>query len=216
VLFSREPWLRLLMQSMQKRDVPAAQISPAHRQRLLKHKDPQIRKLAVTLFQGGTSPDRQKVLDAYKDAPSLAGNSVKGQAVFAKACAACHRLKEVGHAVGPDLATVANRTPEFLLIALLDPNREVDPRYIEYVAVTKSGRTLTGILASETATSITLRGQEGREETLLRSELEELVSSGKSMMPEGLEKDVSRQDMANLLAFLRAALPPPRELSPGR
>jgi putative heme-binding domain-containing protein len=202
VLCSRDSWLRHLLWSIDRQQVPAAQISPAHRQRLLTHKDPAVRKQAARLFKGNANPDRQKVVDAYRDVASLAGNVSKGKAVFMKSCAACHRIHTVGHAVGPDLATVANRTTEYLLIAILDPNREVDPRYIEYVAETKSGRTLTGILAGETAGSITLRSQDGREETLLRSELEELLSSSKSMMPEGLEKDLSRQDLADLFAFI--------------
>jgi putative membrane-bound dehydrogenase-like protein len=203
VLLSRDAWLHHLLRSMEKKQVPASQITPAQRQRLLTHRDKEVRALAVKLFQGATSADRQKVLAAYRDVPSLTGSASRGKAVFLKTCAACHRLGDAGHAVGPDLATVANRTPEYLLIAILDPNREVDPRYIEYLAVTKAGRTLTGILASETATSITLRGQEGREETLLRRDVDELQTTGKSLMPEGLEKDMSRQDMADLLMFLR-------------
>jgi putative heme-binding domain-containing protein len=151
------------------------------------------------------------VLAAFRDVTSLAGDAARGKAVFTKSCAACHRLRDLGHAVGPDLAAVTNRSPEFLLIAILDPNREVDPRYVEYLAVTKAGRTLTGILASESATSITLRGQEGREEVLLRTDLEDLQSTGKSMMPDGMEKDLSRQALADLLAFLAEVKGPPKK-----
>jgi putative membrane-bound dehydrogenase-like protein len=206
VLLSRDAWLRHLLRSIEKKQVPAAQIAPAQRQRLLSHPDKEVRALAIKLFQGATSADRQKVLAAYRDVLSLPGSAARGKRVFQKTCAACHRLGDLGHAVGPDLATVANRTSEYLLIAILDPNREVDPRYVEYLAVTRAGRTLTGILAAETATSITLRNQEGREETLLRQEVEELQATGKSLMPEGLEKDLSRQDMADLLRFLRRDL----------
>ncbi len=87
---------------------------------------------------------------------------------------------------------------------ILDPNRNVDTRYLAYVAVTRSGRTFTGILANESATSITLRGQEGKEQVLLRSELDELQSVGKSLMPEGLEKELSKQDVMDLIAYLTA------------
>jgi putative heme-binding domain-containing protein len=111
-------------------------------------------------------------------------------------------LQDVGNEVGPDLTALSNKTPQYLLIEILAPNKNVDTRYIEYVALTKNGRTFTGILASESATSITLRGQEGKEQVLLRSELEELQSSGKSMMPEGLEKDLSKQDLADLIAYV--------------
>jgi putative heme-binding domain-containing protein len=132
----------------------------------------------------------------------MSGDAIRGKRLFAKTCAACHRLQDVGNEVGPDLAALSNKTPQYLLIEILAPSKNVDSRYIEYVALTKNGRTFTGILASESATSITLRGLEGKEQVLLRSELEELQSSGKSMMPEGLEKDLSKQDLADLIAYV--------------
>src|SRR5262249_17300940 len=131
-----------------------------------------------------------------------------GKAVFLKNCAACHRLHGDGHEVGPDLAALANKSAEYLLTEILDPNRNVDTRYVDYVATTHDGRTFTGILASETATGIVLRGQEGREQTLLRTELETLHSTGKSLMPEGLEKTITHQEMADVLAYRRAGEAP--------
>jgi putative heme-binding domain-containing protein len=122
-------------------------------------------------------------------------------------------LKDVGFIVGPDLAALANKSPEYLLISILDPSKEVDSRYIEYVATTKAGRTFTGILASETATSITLKGQEGKEQSLLRADLDELQSTGKSLMPEGLEKDLTKQDLADVIAYLSQAGTPPKNLA---
>jgi putative heme-binding domain-containing protein len=211
VLLSRPAWQRRLLQGIEKKHVPANQIDLARRQRLLASKDQEVRSLSAKLFQGATSRDRQKVLDAYRDVTTLVGDPGRGKAVFARTCAACHLLEAVGHAVGPDLGSVTNRSPEFLLIAILDPNREVDPRYVEYVASTKEGRSFTGILAAESAGSVTLRGQDGREEVLLRTDVEELQSTGKSLMPEGMEKDLRKQDLADLLAYLgRFAAPPKR------
>src|SRR5205807_8363008 len=92
-----------------------------------------------------------------------------------------------------------------LLTAVLDPNRSVEARYINYVAVTKNGLTLTGVLASETGNSVTLLGPDGKQQVILRTDLEELVSSNKSAMPEGLEKDLRPQDLADLIAFIRSA-----------
>ncbi|HLJ96920.1 MAG TPA: PVC-type heme-binding CxxCH protein, partial [Gemmataceae bacterium] len=204
ILLSRDTWQRSLLQSIEAGAVPAAQVDAKHRQRLLSHKENLVRSLATKLFREGSSPDREKVLDAYGDVPAMQGNPARGKAIFAKTCAACHRLENVGNAVGPDLAAVANKTPHYLLTEILAPNKNVDTRYLEYMAVTKAGRTFTGILASETATGITLRGQEGKEQVLLRSELEELQSTGKSLMPEGLEKDLSKQDLADLIAYLTA------------
>jgi putative heme-binding domain-containing protein len=135
---------------------------------------------------------------------TLKGDSSRGLQIFSKTCATCHQLGGVGHAVGPDLASVGDKSPAGLLTAVLDPNRSVEARYINYVAVTKNGLTMTGVLASETGNSITLLAAEGKQQVILRTDLEGLISSNKSAMPEGLEKDLQPQDLADLIAFIRA------------
>jgi putative heme-binding domain-containing protein len=133
--------------------------------------------------------------------------------VFRKQCAACHQLGGIGNAVGPDLASLGDKSPQALLIAILDPNRAVEARYVGYTAITKSGKTFTGVLTSETGNSITLVGPDGKSEVILRSDLEELTSSGKSAMPEGLEKEVKPEDMADLIAHVRSVGPQPKPKS---
>ena len=67
-----------------------------------------------------------------------------------------HQLGGIGQQVGPDLASVGDKSPQGLLTAILDPNKAVEARYINYVATTKSGLTLSGLLQSETSTSVSL------------------------------------------------------------
>lgn len=209
LLLSRAAWQGRLLDLIEKKSIPASQIDAARRQRLLAHRDKKIRTRAAKVFEGAISPDRRKVLGDYKEAASLAGDIRRGKAVFAKNCSVCHRLEETGHAVGPDLRALANKSPLYLLTEILDPNRNLDSRYGVYLATTSAGRTFNGILASESATSITLRAQEGKEQVLLRGDLDDLQSTGKSLMPEGLEKEMTKQDLADLLAYLAAqALPP--------
>jgi hypothetical protein len=76
----------------------------------------------------------------------------------------------------------------------------------------KDGRVVNGLLAAETATGITLRGQQAKDETILRGDIETLIGTAKSLMPEGLEKEVSKQDAANLIAYLTATDPPHKKL----
>jgi putative membrane-bound dehydrogenase-like protein len=203
VLMSRETWLRQLLEQITKDPGRASQIDARHRQLLLEHRNASIRQLAVRALAGSTNADRKRVLADHRQVLSMPGSTLRGKEVFAKRCAVCHRLEGVGHEVGPDLAGVATKSPEALLIAILDPNQAVDQRYVHYVAATKDGRVHHGILASESATSITLKDQEGKETVLLRSQLEELRSTGKSLMPEGLEKDLTRQDLADVITYLR-------------
>ncbi|MBN9122190.1 MAG: neutral/alkaline non-lysosomal ceramidase N-terminal domain-containing protein [Planctomycetes bacterium] len=212
-LLGRPAWHAELLAAVEKGRIPAGQIDAARRQRLTGSPDAAVRKHAEKLFAGSSNPDRQKVIDDYKAALALKGDKTRGKAVFAKSCSACHALEGVGAAVGPDLSALANKSPLYLLSEILDPNRNLDSRYAEYQALTKDDRTVSGILAAETATSITLRGQQAKEETILRTFIETLRGTSKSLMPEGLEKDIAKQDMADLLAYLTANEPPHKKLA---
>jgi putative heme-binding domain-containing protein len=96
------------------------------------------------------------------------------------------------------------RGPEAILLNVLDPNREVNPQFLNYAVLTADGRQLTGIIAAETATSITLKRADNATDTILRIDIDQLKSTGMSLMPEGMEKQVDPQGMADLLEYLRA------------
>ena len=95
--------------------------------------------------------------------------------------------------MGPDLATLNDKSPEALLIAILDPNRAFESRYAGFTVATDDGRILSGLISGETASAVTLRLQEGRDAVLLRSQIDEMAGSGQSLMPEGVEKDLTPQ-----------------------
>jgi putative membrane-bound dehydrogenase-like protein len=208
VLFRREEWLNTFLDALERKQMPASEIDAARRQRLLEHKSPAIHARAVKVFAGLVSPDRQKVVEAYRSALALTGGSNRGFHVFAKHCASCHRLGLIGYAVGPELGMVRDKPPEWFLPAIFDPNQAVEARYVNYLAVTKSGVMLTGVVSNESGNSITLVGPDGKQQVILRTNLEELVSTGKSLMAEGLEKDLKPQDVADVIALLRAGGPP--------
>jgi putative heme-binding domain-containing protein len=148
-------------------------------------------------------PERKKVVDEHQGVLDLQADADRGKAVFKKNCATCHRLENEGYEVGPDLlAALRNKTKEALLLDLLDPSREVDPRYLNYIVSDKDGRILTGLLASETASSLVLRRAEKAEDTLLRAEIDQIQSTAKSLMPEGLEKQMTPQEIADVIMYL--------------
>jgi putative membrane-bound dehydrogenase-like protein len=213
VLLERQEWQRALLEHVKSGAIRPAEIDLARRQRLASQQDPQLQRLAHELFQEAPSPDRAKVIEEYRKGLAQPGDAGRGQRVFAKTCAVCHRLGGVGHHVGPDLAGLANKSAEFVLQEILDPSRNLDARYVAYTALTKSGMTFAGVVTAETATSITLRGQDGQERSFLRSSLEELVGSGKSFMPEGLEKDLSPGDVADLVALIISNRGPPKQIA---
>ncbi len=209
LLLSRAPWTGELLKALEDGTIPAGQLDATARQRLLEHKDTEIRHRAEKLLGAG-SPDRQKVLKEFEAVLRQSGDIDRGRQVFRQRCATCHQLEGVGEVVGPDLTALANKSPEALLEAILDPNRAIEDRYLSYVAATTDGRIFTGLLASETSTSITLKSQDGREQVLLRSRLENFRSTSKSLMPEGFEKDMSVQDLADVIAYTQRPRPEPK------
>ncbi len=149
------------------------------------------------------SGPRAPVVEKYRAALALKGDVERGRALAKKICLQCHRSNGEGADVGPDLATVKARTPEELVTHILDPNREVNPQFASTRLRTSSGDVVDGIIAAETATSLTLKLPEGKSITLLLSRIEKRVTSPLSLMPEGLEQAVDLQGMADLVEFLR-------------
>jgi putative membrane-bound dehydrogenase-like protein len=202
-LFARPDRIKALLDAIEAKKVPAAHIEAARADILRKHSDESIRTRAVKLFAGQVAADRKKVIDEYRPALDLKADAARGREVFRKNCTACHRLENTGYEVGANLmSALRNKSKEALLIDILDPSREVDPRYVNYQATTTSGRSVSGILAVETPTSITFRRGEKAEDTILRSQIEELRATTKSLMPEEFEKQIDRQQMADLIEYL--------------
>ncbi len=168
-----------------------------------KHSDEKVRARAAALFTVQSSDARKKAVEDAKAALLLAGESTNGRVVFRNVCATCHRLEREGHAVGPDLFDIRGQTKENILFHIVEPDAEIAPVFATYIAETKDGRSVSGILASETATSITLRGPLAQETALLRSDVTKLEALPASLMPTGLEQAFSKQDLADLLAYLK-------------
>lgn len=145
---------------------------------------------------------RDELLESYKPTLSLAGDATRGAELFKKQCSSCHKLGGVGHELGPNLAAMKNRGAGAILVNVLDPNREVNPQFVTYAVVTKDGRALSGMIAAETATSITLQRADNQQDTVLRIDIEELRSTGLSLMPEGLEKQLNPQQLADVIEFI--------------
>jgi putative heme-binding domain-containing protein len=202
-LFARPDRLLALLDAIEKKAVSANQLEPARVALLKNHRDATIRRRAESLLAGAIAPQREKVIDMYRAALDLKAERTAGKAVFKKVCASCHRLENEGHQVGADLlAALKNKTRDQLVIDVLDPSREVDPRYQNYLVTTTKGQSLTGLLATETASSITLKRGEGAEDVLLRGGIEEIKATGLSLMPDNLETQLTRQELADLIEYL--------------
>ncbi|MDB5306629.1 MAG: Neutral/alkaline non-lysosomal ceramidase [Gemmataceae bacterium] len=205
-LLARPERVLALLEAIEKKRVTASELDPGRVKLLKTHPTAAIRAKAEGVLKLTVNADRAKVIAEYGAALDLKGDVGKGKTVFRNTCAACHKLDGFGHDVGPNLlAALPNKSGEDLLAAVFDPNREVDPRYMNYQAATADGRILTGVVATETPTSVTLRRADGAEDTILRGNLESLRSTNLSLMPEGMEKQLSKQDLADLFAYLKVA-----------
>jgi putative heme-binding domain-containing protein len=208
-LVKRPEWLSELFAVIEAKKLGAGEIGRDVRQLLMNHPNPTIRDRALRVFAADRSHDVSAALAAYRPALERSARADRGRGVYERRCSTCHRVGEFGHAVGPDLASVQNKSPADLLVAIIDPNREVQPNFVSYTLVTRQGTVHTGIIVAESAAGVTLRRADAKEDRVLRSEIEELASTGKSLMPQGLEKDISPPEMADLIAFIKSLQPTP-------
>lgn len=191
-----------LLKEMQAGRVSHSLLTVDQRARLLAHSSSDIRRLAKEIYPTAISANRSKIVDHYKTALHKSGDAEAGAKVFAKSCAVCHRVGQSGQLVGPDLTDVRNRSALALLHEILDPNAKVEPRFTSCTVITTDGKTITGILSAESDQAVQLRCSGGKVEEIPRAQIEDFIVSQKSLMPEGLETEITLQQMSDLLAFL--------------
>lgn len=193
----------LLLDAIEAGSVKPAELDRTQVNRLLQHPTAELKARAAKLLAAAVPEDRKKVLADYQVVLEMKADSNRGKKVFAKNCATCHKVGDVGVNVAPDISDSRTKQPTQILTDVLQPNRAIDNNYVSYSVVTNEGKQLTGIITSDTASSITLKQQEGKIATLLRTDIEELRSNGISLMPEGLEKNIPHQDMADLISYIK-------------
>jgi putative membrane-bound dehydrogenase-like protein len=202
--FAESPALRdVLFEAILRQTIGPGDLDAAARQTLARLPDTPLKARALASLARFAPPPRSQILARYQGALKLPGEAGRGASVFARECQICHQHQGQGYRVGPDLSGIAGRAPEALLDDILDPNREVAPDYATLTVATRDGRVFTGLLAEETSTTVKLRRAEGVEDLLLRTQIDALQATGKSLMPEGLEQSLGLQDVADLIAFLR-------------
>jgi putative membrane-bound dehydrogenase-like protein len=204
-LLGRADWTTALLDGAAQGKVQLTELSLDQRQNLMAHPRRAIASKARRLLASGgglPSPDRQKVVDQLMPLTQRVGDVAAGKLVFKNQCAKCHRHGGEGAKIGPDLTGMAVHPKSHLIVEILDPSRSVEGNYRQYVVSTKSGRMLSGLLTSETRTAVELLDADGKGHTIQRDEIDELQASNKSLMPEGFEKQLSADDLVNLLEFL--------------
>jgi putative membrane-bound dehydrogenase-like protein len=205
LLLARADWTAALLDALEKGAVPPADLALDQKQRLAGHPNDALAERARKLLARGgglPSPDRDRVVRELLPLAKRTGDAAAGKVVFRNHCAKCHTHGGEGEKIGPDLTGMNVHPKEHLLTDILDPNRSVEGNYRLYSLTTRRGRVLAGLLASETKTSVELYDAEGKKHTVLRDDIEELTASGKSLMPDGFEKQLKPGELVDLLEFL--------------
>ena len=201
----RAAWTRDLLERAEQGKFQLNDLALDQKQALTEYPLPSIRDRARGLFKRGgvlPNPDREKVLQELLAITKETGDAKSGKEVFVKNCSKCHVHGGEGTRIGPDLTGMAVHPKDHLLADIIDPSRNVEANYRAYQVTLKNGRVLSGLLASESKTAIEIYDAEGKRQAILLQDIDELVTSKKSLMPDGFEKQVTRKELTDLLEFL--------------
>lgn len=201
-ILGRRDRVPMLLLAIESKAIPASWLTAVQRSALLGDKQPSIREKAATLLESRSTVNPE-LFAQYAKALEGPRDPARGQQIFRDKCGVCHQAHGIGYAVGPDLNAEFQRAEETILKDVLAPSESISAGFGTYVLLTTSERVTNGLLGAETPTSLTMRLPEGKQETILRKDIDELRAVAVSMMPEDLYKTVSPKDLADLLAWLR-------------
>jgi putative membrane-bound dehydrogenase-like protein len=209
LLKKQESALALLAALKEGRVTPVA-LGPANVARLRTHPNNRVSTEAAAVLGAASAPSKEKDAVIAKLLPDVEkpGDTAKGKALFAGACATCHRLGDLGtRDVGTPLAGIGSHPVAELLTSIVDPNRVVEPNYWQWNATTKKGESFTGVIARETNAGVTLRNQ-GGDFDLKVEDIATRENTRRSLMPEGFE-NLGAENLRDVIAFLRASAATP-------
>jgi uncharacterized protein len=205
VLLGRADATRAFLDALDKGHSQISELTLDQKEALAAHPDKRIAARARALLaRGGAlpSPDRQKVIDELIPLTMRTGNAEHGKLVFTKNCATCHTHSGEGAKIGPDLTGMATHPKSELLVHIMDPSRSVEGNFRVYTVALTDGRVLSGLLASETKTSVEIIDAQAKKHLVQRDTIDELRATNKSLMPDGFEKTLQPDEIVNLLEFL--------------
>jgi len=206
-LLSRPSMTQALLSAIEAGEMAISDLTALQRQTLGDHPNREIRQQAQKILASGggnMNSDRQKLVDDKMHLTAMKGDIEAGKAIFTKNCATCHKYQGEGAVVGPDLTGMSVHPKAELLTHILDPSRSVESNYRLYTVLTADGLVISGLLAGESQTSIEMIDAQAKRHTILREDIEQLVASRKSAMPEGLEESMGDKGIVDLLEFLTA------------
>lgn len=193
---------RLFLEAIKRETVQPWSLAFRHKRQLLMSRDASLREAARSLLEEKAA-DREQVLERYQAALEKTGDPQKGRVVFEQICSKCHKLNGLGQDVGPDLATIRNRPVQSILSDIIRPSASIAQNYESYVVDTTSGGMITGVMSAQTPTTITIRHEAGSDDVIRRADIRTMRVTSLSAMPADLDRQISIDQMADLLRFLK-------------
>lgn len=198
-ILQRPEATRALLDAVKDGSLPRTAFAPGDIARLRNHPNKPLAQRAANLFKADTSA-KEAILAKLTPEVEKPGNAANGKLLFSAACAVCHKLGDLGVAVGPPLDGMGAHGPAELLIHIVDPNREVDPSFWAFNISTKKGELLQGVITSENSATVTLATQAGVRE-IAKTDIDKRENTGRSLMPEGLDA-LGAEALRDILTFM--------------
>lgn len=195
--------INLLLAAIEKGHVNTTDINWVQSVRLRSSANMDIRRWARDLF---TKKDEsiKDLLQDYNSALTLEGKADQGKLIYQQNCSMCHQIEgKLGRAFGPDLGTIHAWAPADIMSNILDPNQSIAHGYDTWEIVTYNGETIQGIVSEESPTSITINDANGQSRSISRLDIQSMKALGISAMPAGWEEKITKQQMADLITFLK-------------
>ncbi|MCY2966359.1 MAG: c-type cytochrome [Planctomycetota bacterium] len=211
VLASRKSWARSLLNAVDAGQIAPRTVPVEIVQRILFQRDDQIAAIVEKHFgsvKGATTAEMLAQVDKFKETLSVGtGSPYNGRKLYLESCGKCHVLFEEGGRIGPELTGYKRDDLHTMLVNVVNPSAQIREGFEAYTVVTKDGRTLSGFIADQDARVVVLKFSDGQSRSLRRDEIDEMAASPQSMMPEGLLKNYTDQQVRDLFAYLRATQP---------
>jgi putative heme-binding domain-containing protein len=211
LLVSRKSWLLGFLEAVESGAIDRTTIPEEVVRKMTVHRDPRIAGLVAKHFgtvEGATTAAMQRQIERLDGVlRSGSGSPYQGKKLFNTTCAKCHRLFDQGGQIGPDLTSYQRDDLSNLLVNIINPSAEIREGYETFLVTTKDGRVVTGFLVDKDNQVLVLRGADGQNISLRQSQVEEMTPQRKSLMPEGLLRDFTSQQVRDLFAYLRSSQP---------
>lgn len=211
LIASRKGWSEQFLTKIDTGKIDAKTVSEPTVRRLLLHESPQIATLCKKHFGDLSGPSaeelRAQIEKLIGTIGQAKGNPYAGHKLYNETCGKCHTLFGKGGKIGPDLTAYKRDDLRGMLLNVVNPSAEIREGFENFVCRTTDGRTLTGLIADQDPSIVVLRGADGQNIALARTDIEDLRAIRTSLMPEGQLKAMSDQQVRDLFAYLRSTQP---------